>query len=76
MARRELSFLTAETGGSMASAAIRYALTLPGVSTVVTGAKNRVELAEAIAAAEAGPLSPALMERISSWQKSRAGANS
>ena len=35
---------------------MRYALSLPGVSTVVTGAKNRAELAEAVAAAEAGPI--------------------
>jgi aryl-alcohol dehydrogenase-like predicted oxidoreductase len=75
LAHRELDFLTAEAGGSMAFAAMRYALTLPGVSTVVTGAKNRNELAEAVAAAEAGPLSSAIMERISSWQKSRAAAN-
>lgn len=71
LAQRELGFLTAETGGSMAFAAMRYALSLAGVSTVVTGAKNRNELAEAVAAAEAGPLSPAMMERISSWQRLR-----
>jgi aryl-alcohol dehydrogenase-like predicted oxidoreductase len=54
----------------MAVAAMRYALTLPGVSTVVTGAKNRTELADAIAAAEAGPLPDKIVERISLWQKS------
>jgi aryl-alcohol dehydrogenase-like predicted oxidoreductase len=75
LAQRELGFLGAEADGSMAVAAMRYALSLPGVSTVVTGAKNRVELAEAVAAAEAGPLAPAIMQRISSWQKSRVTAN-
>jgi len=55
----------------MAFAAMRYALSLPGVSTVVTGAKNRTELAEAVAAADAGPLPRAILERISSWQKAR-----
>jgi len=75
LAQRELGFLTAATGGSMASAAMRYALTLQGVSTIVTGAKNRDELAEAVAAADAGPLSAATMERIGSWQKSRSAAN-
>ena len=48
---------------------MRYALSLPGVSTVVTGAKNRTELAEAIAAAEAGPLPAATMERIAECQR-------
>jgi aryl-alcohol dehydrogenase-like predicted oxidoreductase len=76
LAHRELSFLAAETGSSMASGAMRYALTLSGVSTVVTGAKNRVELAEALAAAEAGPLPPGIMERISLWQQARTAANS
>jgi aryl-alcohol dehydrogenase-like predicted oxidoreductase len=74
LVQRELGFL-AETGGSMAFAAMRYALALPGVSTVVTGAKNRNELAEAVAAAEAGPLSRVIMERIALWQRSRAAAN-
>jgi aryl-alcohol dehydrogenase-like predicted oxidoreductase len=74
LAQRELGFLTSEAGSSMAFAAMRYALTLPGVSTVVTGAKNLNELAEAVAAAEAGPLPGAIMERISSWQKSRFGS--
>ena len=71
LAQRELGFVSAETGGSMAFAAMRYALSLPGVSTVVTGAKNRTELAEAVAAADAGPLPRAILERISSWQKAR-----
>ncbi len=72
LAQRELGFLPVETGGSLAFAAMRYALSLPGVSTVVTGAKNRNELAEAVAAAEAGPLPSATMERIALWQKTRA----
>jgi len=41
----------------------RYALSLP-VDTVVLGVKNRTELAEAVAAAEAGPLPADLMARI------------
>jgi len=69
LAQQHLGFLTAETSSSLAFAAMRYALSLPGVSTVVTGAKNRTELAEAVAAAEAGPLPPALMERIATLQQ-------
>jgi aryl-alcohol dehydrogenase-like predicted oxidoreductase len=48
---------------------MRYALSLPGVSTVVTGAKNQVELADAVAAANAGPLAPTVMERIATLQR-------
>ncbi len=69
--RRHLGFLTAETGSSLAVAAMRYALSVPGVSTVVTGAKNRAELDDAIAAAQAGPLPSALMERIATLQQTR-----
>ena len=70
LAHQHLGFLSAEESFSLAFGAMRYALTLPGVSTVVTGAKNRTELAEALAAAEAGPLPPTTMERIAALQKS------
>jgi aryl-alcohol dehydrogenase-like predicted oxidoreductase len=55
--------LAAELGPSPALLAHRYALAL-GVDTLVLGVKNRVELAECLAAAEAGPLSAALMARV------------
>ena len=41
----------------------RYALSLP-VDTVVLGVKNRVELAECVAAAEAGQLPADQLARI------------
>ncbi len=69
LAQQQLSFLIAATSSSLASAAMRYALSISGVSTVVTGAKNRTELAEAVAVAEVGPLPPALMERIATLQQ-------
>ena len=69
LARQHLGFLTTETSSSLSMAAMRYALSLPGVSTVVTGAKNRAELAEAVAAADAGPLASSLMERIATLQE-------
>jgi aryl-alcohol dehydrogenase-like predicted oxidoreductase len=56
--------LCGELGENPAILAHRYALSLDGVDTVVLGVKNRRELRECIAAAEAGPLSPALMARI------------
>ena len=41
----------------------RYALSL-AVDTVVLGVKNREELAECVAAAEAGPLPAELLARV------------
>ena len=49
---------------SAAALAHRYALSMENVDTVVLGCKNRAELRECVAAAEAGPLEPALMARI------------
>jgi len=56
--------LAAEAGESPAALAHRYALTMPGVDSVVLGVKNRVELAECVAAAERGPLAPDLVAAI------------
>ena len=42
----------------------RYALSVPGVSTVVLGVKDRRELRECIDAEAAGPLDPSLIQRI------------
>jgi aryl-alcohol dehydrogenase-like predicted oxidoreductase len=67
LAHQQLGFLTGQD--SLAVAAMRYALSLPGVSTVVTGAKNRAELAEAIAATQAGPLAAEVMEQIAELQR-------
>lgn len=49
--------LAAGLGQSAAVLAHRYALSVPGVATVVLGVKNRAELAECVAAAERGALS-------------------
>ena len=55
--------LAAELGVTPAFLAHRYALSLP-VDTVVLGVKNRTELAECGAAAEAGPLAADLLARV------------
>jgi aryl-alcohol dehydrogenase-like predicted oxidoreductase len=55
--------LAAELGMTPAFLAHRYALSLP-VDTVVLGVKNRRELAECVAAAEAGPLPADLLARV------------
>ena len=67
VAQQQLGFLSAE--GSLASVAMRYALSLGGVSSVVSGAKNRTELSDAIAAAQAGPLPADLMQQIAQLQQ-------
>jgi aryl-alcohol dehydrogenase-like predicted oxidoreductase len=55
--------LAAELGENPAVLAHRYALSL-AIDTLVLGVKNRRELAECVAAADAGPLSPDLIARI------------
>ena len=55
--------LCAELGQNPAVVAHRYALSLP-IDTLVLGVKNRQELADCIAAAEAGALPPDLVARI------------
>jgi aryl-alcohol dehydrogenase-like predicted oxidoreductase len=55
--------LCAELGENPAVLAHRYALSLP-IDTLVLGVKNRQELAECIAAAEAGAPSAGLIARI------------
>ena len=69
LAQQHLGFLATEPSSSLSLIAMRYALSLPGVSTVVTGAKNRTELAEAVAAVTAGPLPLATMDRIATLQR-------
>ena len=56
--------LAAEVGESAASLAHRYALSMPGVDTVVIGVKNRAELRECLAAEARGTLSAEELERI------------
>jgi aryl-alcohol dehydrogenase-like predicted oxidoreductase len=55
--------LCSELGEDPAVVAHRYALSLP-IDTLVLGVKNRQELRQCVAAAEAGPLPAALLARI------------
>ncbi len=52
------------SGVSAAQLAYRYALSLPNVATVVTGAKTRAELDECLYAASLPPLPPQLMRAL------------
>ena len=56
--------LAREMGTSAAALAHRYALSMQGVDTVVLGCKNRGEVLECVAAAEAGVLELDIMARI------------
>ena len=56
--------IASEVGHSAAYLAHCYALSMEGVSTVVLGVKNREELRECVASAEAAPMDAALMARI------------
>jgi aryl-alcohol dehydrogenase-like predicted oxidoreductase len=55
--------LATELGMTPALLAHRYALSLP-LDTLVLGVKNRIELAECVAAANAGPLPADLLARV------------
>ena len=56
--------IAAQAGVSPAFLAHQYALSMPGVDTVVLGVKNEEELAECVRAEAAGPLDRDLMEAI------------
>jgi aryl-alcohol dehydrogenase-like predicted oxidoreductase len=56
--------LCREIGEDPAALAHRYALSMPGVATVILGVKNRAELRQCIAAEAAGPLPATLIARI------------
>ncbi|MEU8661125.1 aldo/keto reductase [Actinoplanes philippinensis] len=56
--------LAASFGESPASLAHRYALSVPGVATVILGVKNRTELAECLTAEARGPLTPDELKAI------------
>ena len=56
--------LARDLGESPAALAHRYALSMPGVSTVVLGVKNRAELRECVDAEARGPLDAELIARI------------
>ena len=56
--------LARKLGESPAALAHRYALSMPGVATVVLGVKHRVELRECVEAEARGPLEDEVMARI------------
>ena len=65
-----LRAIAAERGVSTAFLAHQYSLSM-GVDSVILGVKNRTELAECVAAANATPLSAGEMQRIDGDLSSR-----
>ncbi|MFC7534699.1 aldo/keto reductase [Actinoplanes sp. GCM10030250] len=61
--------LAAEFGETPAALAHRYALSVPGVATVVLGVKNRAELAECLAAESRGPLTSEELQAITALRQ-------
>ena len=56
--------IAADMGVSAAQLAHRYALSMPGVETVVLGVKNRQELADCLLAEAAPALEDSVVQRI------------
>ena len=56
--------LAKEVGQSPGFLAHQYAISMEGPATIVLGVKNRDELHECVAAEAAGPMDPALIQRI------------
>jgi aryl-alcohol dehydrogenase-like predicted oxidoreductase len=61
--------LAAELGETPAALAHRYALSVPGVATVILGVKNRAELAECVEAEARGPLGATEMSAIAALRR-------
>jgi aryl-alcohol dehydrogenase-like predicted oxidoreductase len=62
---RQLDFLLADgTVGSLAEAAVRFAISKPEISTAMVGASNLQQLEQAAAAARRGPLPSEALERV------------
>ena len=59
----------ATDGRTMAQAATQFALSVPGVATVLTGVVDRIQLDENLGALSAPPLGAAEMQRIEALQR-------
>jgi len=70
-----LSFLLEATGGTMAQAAIRFALARPEVSTVLVGFSDVTHLDEAAACSDGRALSPPVLARIHDLYRTDFGLN-
>ncbi len=57
--------VTEDHAGSLAEAALRFAISAPGVSTALIGVSDPDQIEQAATAAEKGPLSRAARERLS-----------
>jgi L-galactose dehydrogenase/L-glyceraldehyde 3-phosphate reductase len=72
-ARRLDALVTEGHAGSLAEAALRYAIGCDGLSMIVIGASSLEQLDAAAAAAAMGPLDAAVLDRIAALQRSFGG---
>jgi len=63
-ARHRLQSLAGESGLSMAEMALRYVLSIDGVTSVLTGVENETQIRHNISIADRGPLPCDLMQAI------------
>jgi aryl-alcohol dehydrogenase-like predicted oxidoreductase len=62
---RLVDFLVADgTAGSLAEAAVRFAISKPEISTAMVGASSLEQLEQAVEAVRRGPLHPEALERV------------
>jgi aryl-alcohol dehydrogenase-like predicted oxidoreductase len=72
-ARRLAPLVSAGSATSLTEAATRFALSHPGVGTILVGMASPQEFEEALRAVEKGPLPPATIERLAALQRAFAG---
>jgi len=72
-ARRLLPLVQEGHAGSLAEAAVRFAIAHPAMGTILVGMATMAEFEQALAAVNKGPLSAAALARLSELQRGFAG---
>ncbi|MBV9520744.1 MAG: aldo/keto reductase [Hyphomicrobiales bacterium] len=72
-ARRFMPLVQEGYAGSLAEAAIRFAISHPAMGTILVGMASLQQWKEALAAVRKGPLPPAALDRVATLQKGFAG---
>jgi L-galactose dehydrogenase/L-glyceraldehyde 3-phosphate reductase len=72
-ARRLLPLVAEGFAGSLAEAAVRFAITHPAMGTILVGMATAEQFEDALAAVQKGPLPPAALARLTELQRSFAG---
>jgi L-galactose dehydrogenase/L-glyceraldehyde 3-phosphate reductase len=72
-ARRLMPLVTEGFAKNLAEAATRFALTQPGIGTILVGMATPLEFEDALAAVLKGPLPPAALERLTALRQAFVG---